>query len=68
MDGEQAEKAPEATKAIFANNLAAALCSPKRPTRPPIISAPQGKAWSGPVENRVKGSPLTLQDLGNRRA
>jgi hypothetical protein len=34
MDGEQAEKAPEATKAIFTNNLAAALCSPKRPTRP----------------------------------
>jgi hypothetical protein len=34
MNGEQAEKAPEANKANFAINLASAFGSPKRPTRP----------------------------------
>jgi hypothetical protein len=34
MNGEQAEKAPETNKAIFAINLASAFGSPKRPTRP----------------------------------
>jgi len=64
MNGEQAEKAPETNKAIFAINLGLTFGSPKRALPVPfLISAPQARAWSS-VGKKLGPSPM--ERLGYR--